>query len=139
MYTHNYKRLSELDPLSLEPIYDREELEEQVRITIKMEFATTETEIHQADIAAGPPPLSPEIISSITKKVIAMARLTGVFDDLYPIVKAYVKERCFGRSIDLDNSNVRSHLRFPLLPEGIAKYLAKKIGGLTYREEAGGV
>ncbi|MHA2315401.1 MAG: hypothetical protein ACXACF_09015 [Candidatus Hermodarchaeia archaeon] len=131
VYTHNYKRLSDLDPFSLAPVYDQEELDESVKIRIKMEFAMTETEIHQADIAAGPPPLSQEIISSITNKVIATARLTGVFDQLYPIVKTYLKERCFGRTIDLDNTNIRSHLRFPLLQEGIAGYLVRKIGELT--------
>ncbi|MBN2373372.1 DEAD/DEAH box helicase family protein [bacterium] len=131
IYTHNYKRLSDLDPLSLAPIYDQEELDEPIRIRIKMDFAMTDTEVHQTDIAIGPPPLSQEIIASITNKAIDKARLTGIFDELYPIVKAYVKQRCFGRSVDLDNQNVRSHLRSALLQEGIAKYLARKIGELT--------
>ena len=133
VYARNYKKLSELDPLSLEPAFDLEEIEEQIRVDIrlKMEFATTETEVHQADIAAGEPPLTQAIIASVTNKVIRAAKLTGVFDELYPIVRNYLKSCCFGREIDLEDSNVRSKLRDPILQEGIAKYLARKIGALT--------
>lgn len=131
VYSRNYKRLSELDPLKLDPVYDQEELEQEIRIKLKMEFATTETEVHQADIAAGPTPLAQDIIGSITNKVIKTAKLTGVFNELYPIVSKYLKNRCFGRQIDLANEDVRSRLRAVILQEGIAKYLAKKIGALT--------
>jgi len=96
-----------------------------------MEFATTETEVHQADIAAGTPPLVQEIIVSITNKVIKTAKLTGVFDDLYPIVKSYLSSRCFGSEIDLEATDIRLRLRDPMLQDGIAKYLARKIGELT--------
>ena len=131
VYTRNYKRLSDLDPHSLDTVYDQDELEEPLRIRLKMEFATTETEVHQADIAAGSPPLAQDIIASIVNKVIATAKLTGAFDDLYPIVRSYLRYRCFDREIDLENSDIRSRLRDPMLQEGIAKYLARKIGTLT--------
>ena len=122
VYTRNYKRLSDLDPYTLDPIYDQEELEEPVRFRIKMEFATTETEVHQADIGAGPAPLAQDIIASITNKVIAAAKLTGVFDDLYPVVKNYLKYRCFNREIDFEKRayNSFSHL---VTFEALAKFL----------------
>jgi len=131
VYSRNYKRLSDLDPLKLDPVYDQEELEKEIRIKLKMEFATTETEVHQADIAAGPPPLAQDIIGSITNKVIRTAKLTGVFNDLYPIISKYLMNKCFGRQIDLESEAVRSRLRTVILQEGIAKYLARKIGALT--------
>jgi len=53
-YLRNYKRLSDLDPLSLKPVYDQEELDEPYRIRLKMEFAITETEIGEKDIAGLP-------------------------------------------------------------------------------------
>ena len=130
VYTRNYKRLSELDPYTLDPVYDQDELDEPLRIQLKMEFATTETEIHQADIAAGSPLLQ-DVIASIVNKVIAMAKLTGVFDDLYPIVRTYLRCRCFGREINLEKPNICSRLRSFYLQEGIAKYLSRKIGELT--------
>jgi len=131
VYLHDYKKLSLIDPLSLDPIYDRDELEEEFRISLRMEFATTETEVHRAVIIPGTPPLSQEILSSITNKVIAEAKLSNVFAELYPIDRTYVAERCFGKKIDLENEGIRNHLRAPMLQQGIAKYLARKISELT--------
>lgn len=131
VYTHNYKKLDLLNPMTFAPIYDRDELEEQIRITLKMEFATTETEVHQVDILSGPPPFSQELLSTITNKVISEARLQNVFSQLYPIVRTYILTRCFGQEIDLDDEGIRQHLRDSILQQGIAKYLARKIGELT--------
>ncbi|MFQ5804592.1 MAG: hypothetical protein ACE5JQ_17015, partial [Candidatus Methylomirabilales bacterium] len=136
VYTHNYRRLSELDPSALDPVYDQEELDEPLRIRLKMEFATTETEIHQVDIAAGPSPLAQDLLASITNKVIAFAKLPGGFANLYPVVRDYVVKRSFGRVIDLENEEIRSHLRSPFFQEGIAKYLARRIGELTAEKRA---
>jgi len=131
IYTRNYRRLSDLDPLSLEPIYDQEELDKRIGIQLKMEFATTETEVHQAQIGTGTPPLAQEVISSIVNKTVRVANLTGVFNALYPIVQEYLEYRCFGRDIDLDSGPVRARLRNMSLQEGIVKYLGRKIGELT--------
>jgi type III restriction enzyme len=127
VYLHDYKKLSSINPVSLDPIYDREELEEEFRISLRMEFATTETEVHRTVIIPETPPLSQEILSSITNKVIVEARLSNVFAELYPIVRTYVAERCFGKKIDLENEDIRNHLRAPMLQQGIAKYLAREI------------
>jgi type III restriction enzyme len=129
--THNIRKISTLDPSSLDPIFEREELEEIFRITLKMEFATTKTEIHQADLSAGTPPMAQEILASLTNKVIQSAHLGSVFSELYPFVRTYVSSRCFGKVLDVDDEIVRSHLRRLELQEGIAKYLARKIAELT--------
>ncbi len=131
LYSRNTKRLSELDPLALDPIYNQGELDEPVRLRLRMEFATTTTEVHQADIAAGPLPLAQDLLASITNKTMEAARLPGVFGELYPIVRMYVVHRCFGREVDTEREEIRSHLRPVLVQEGIAKYLARKIGALT--------
>lgn len=129
--THDVRKISSLDPSSFDPIFEREELEEVFRITLKMEFATTETEIHQADLSAGPPPMAQEILASLTNKVIQRAHLGSAFSELYPFVRKYVSGRCFGKVLDLDDETVRSHLRRLELQEGIAKYLARKIAEMT--------
>lgn len=135
VYIHDYKKLSSIDPLSLMPIYEQEELEEEFRIDLKMEFATTETEIHRVVITPGIPPLSQEVLSSIANKVMAEAGLSEVFAELYPIVRAYVAECCFGMKIDLENEKIRNHLRAPLLQQGIARYLARRISDLTSKKK----
>src|SRR5712691_1779970 len=143
--THNIQKLSALDPASLEAIYDQEELEEAFRqeeleeafrVTLKMEFATTETEVHQADLAAGDTPMAQVLLASITNKVMQRARLANVFAELYPLVRTYVSARCFGKAVDVEDETIRSHLRRLELQEGIARYLARKIGELTVEKLA---
>ena len=134
--THNVRKLSALDPSALEAIYDQEELDEVFRITLKMEFATTETEVHQADLAAGTLPMAQELLASISTKVIQRARLTNTFAELFPIVRAYVATRCFGSVVDVHAEAVRSHLARLDLQEGMAKYLARQIGELTVETRA---
>lgn len=134
IYTHNCKKLSALDVSALEPIYEREEIEEEVRITLKMEFATTETKVSQVEIRPTALPSAQELVASITQKVTERARLTGVFAELYPIVRDYLKHRCFGQEIDINQERIRQHLRESMLQEGIASYLAKRIGQLTVEQ-----
>ena len=93
VYTHNYKKLSEFNLDALQPVYDQDELEERYRITLKMEFATTETEVHQQPIDRGPGLLAQDILATITKKTIDAAKLPGGFAELFPIIREYVLQR----------------------------------------------
>jgi len=133
---HDIRKLSELNVAALEAIYQQEELAEQFRVKLKLEFATTETEVHQADIAAGELPPAYELLSSITNKVIDRAKLPNRFAELYPSVRDYVATRCFGKAVDVDNEALRSHLSRLEMQEGIAKYLARKIAELTIERRA---
>jgi type III restriction enzyme len=133
--THDIRKLSALDPLSLNPIFDQDELEETFRITLRMEFATTETEVHQADIAASWLPMTEDLLSSITDRVVQQARLSSVFSELYPLIRAYVSQRCFGGPVDIDADNVRTHLHRLDVQEAVAKYLARVIGELTVERQ----
>jgi type III restriction enzyme len=129
--SHNVRKLSSLDPTALEAIYNQNELDEILRINLRMEFATTETEIHQDELAAGYLPITQELLGSITNKVMHRAKLPNVFSELYPMVRTYVRTRCFGQAVDLDDEKIRTHLHRLDLREGIAKYLARKIAALT--------
>jgi type III restriction enzyme len=100
---HDIRKLSELKVEALDAIYEQEELAEQFRVKLKLEFATTETEVHQADIAAGELPPAQELLASITNKVIDRAKLPNRFAELYPIVRDYVATRCFGKTVNLDD------------------------------------
>jgi type III restriction enzyme len=101
-----------------------------------MEFATTETEVHQADLAAGDAPMAQVLLASITNKAMQRARLANVFAELYPLVRTYVATCCFGKAVDVEDETIRSHLRRLELQEGIARYLARKIGELTVEKLA---
>ncbi len=129
--THDFRKLSHLNVGLLDAIYDQEELAEPFRVSLKLEFATTETEVHQADVAAGELPSTRELLASITNKVIDRAKLLNRFAQLYPAVREYVAYRCFGRTVEPGDETIRSHLARLELQEGIAGYLASKISELT--------
>ena len=127
---HDHRKLSELDVQSLEPIFDREELDERFRIRLMLEFATTETEVHQDDVSGGRRPIQ-ELLADLTHRVAGKAGLTNRFAGLYPVVRDYIGSRCFGREIELDDDALRSHLARLEIREGIARYLVRKIADLT--------
>jgi len=129
--SHDIRKIADLKVSSLEAIFDQKELMEVYRLHLKMEFATTETEVHQADIATEHLMAAQEILVKITNKIISQAGLPNRFADLYPLVRDYVVTRCFGRLIDLEDKAVQSNLDRYELQEGIVKYLARKIAELT--------
>ncbi len=129
--THEIRKISELDVSNLNAIFKQVELDERFRIQLQLKFATTETDVHQVDITAGELPPASSLITSITNKVIGSAKLTNCFAELYPVVRDYIKTRCFGKTVDTDNEKLRSHLARLELQEGIARYLARKISELT--------
>ena len=133
--THDFRKLSTLDVSSLKAIYEQEELAEAYRIALKMEFATTETEVHQANIAVEPRPAQ-ELLASIANKTAERANLTNCFAVMYPIVQDYVVNRCFGRKIELADENIRSHLARLELQESIAKHMAREIAALAIERRA---
>jgi type III restriction enzyme len=133
---HDIRKLSELDVGNLAPVFEAEDLAEVYRVKLKLEFATTETEVHQAEIGAGELAQPQELVGSITNKVIDRAKLPNKFAELYPAVRKYVATRCFGRKVDLDSESIRSHLSRLEIQEGIAKYLARKIAELTIDRRA---
>lgn len=127
---HNFRKLSTLDVCSLEAIFNQEELAEPFRISLEMQFTTTETPVHQADIAVEPRPAQ-ELLASIANKTADRAKLTNCFAEMYPIVQDYIVNRCFGKKIELADETIRSHLARLELQEGIAKYMTREIANLT--------
>ena len=130
---HDFHKLSELRIQSLGPIFDQEEIDEPYRIRLKLESATTETEVHQEDIAGGLLPAQ-ELLADITNLVAGKTGVTNRFAELYPLTRDYVRGRCFGREIELDDEAPRSHLAQLDIKEGIAKYLTRKIAELTIEQ-----
>lgn len=133
---HDIRKLSDLRVEELEAIYEQEELAEPFRVRLKLEFATTETEVHQAEIGVADLPPAQELLASVTNKVIDRAKLPNRFAEMYPVIRTYVAARCFGRAVDVEQEALRSHLARLEIQEGIAKYLARKISELTVESRA---
>jgi len=127
-YERNYRAIEEVDPRTLSAIYDREELDAPLRMKLRLETATGGIEVHELEIGRSQVRPAHEQLVRITTLVIERARLTEAFAVLYPIVRDYVKDRCFGRTVDPDAPAVRSHLESVNFRESVANYLAKVIG-----------
>jgi type III restriction enzyme len=134
LLVRNVRKLGDLDPLAWTPIWDQADLDEPLRVTLRMQFAIVETEVHQADLAGGALPLANDLLGRLTRNVMRQANVSGHFAELYPIVRGYVAERCFGRGVDLDDEVVRSHLRSPMIQDAIGSYLARMVGRLTVEQ-----
>jgi len=67
-------------------------------------------------------------LALITKEATRVAKLTDDFDKLYPLVRSYVAEKCFGEKVDLDSPQLASFLEDALHREAIAKNLGKALG-----------
>lgn len=125
--THRAEKLTTLGADDLGPIFDQEVLDTPYRDRLRLEFATTETEVHSEDLAAETLPAAFDLLGAITSEVIRLAKLSGVFAELYPFVRRYVERRCFGRRVDVDREDIRSHLRRTEIHEAISKYLAREL------------
>ena len=107
---YDIRKLSDLKIDELDAIYDQAELAQPFRVKLRLEYATTETEVHQMELGAGELLSARELLASITNKVIDRAKFPNRFNELYPAIRDYVKTRCFGQTIDPDDDAVRSHL-----------------------------
>jgi len=135
-YTHAYRNLKHLDPSGLPPIYDAGVLAEELAIEIEMAFAITGTTVHQAVVIPERPLLSQDFLRDITHATEGNLKLNGHFAELYRIVKGYVQHRCFGIEVDLDKDDIKRRLRDPMLQDGIATFLSRRIAELTTQERA---
>jgi type III restriction enzyme len=133
---HDVRKLGDLAVTTLDAVYDQQDLQNQFRMKLKLEFVTTETEVHQTNLVTDDLPPQQELLASIVNKTIDRARLPNKFAELYPLVREYVASRCFGRRMNLDLPIVRSHLARIEIQEGIAKYLARSIAELTLERRA---
>lgn len=136
VYSHDYKKLSGINPLSIESLFKSDVLDEDTKILLRMEFATTETEVHQAAIKSTYIPTGQEILSRITNRVIKEARLTTcTFSELYPIVKRYVCEKCFEIPIDIEKEQIRQRIKDMNIQDAIVSLLIKVLGNVTVVRE----
>jgi len=128
--THNYRRISDLNPSMLEPILSQEELKKDIALEFLIKEFTTEKSIHKFK-PDGPLVLPQAILSVITKKTMGNAKLVEGFAEIYPIAREYVANICFGQRINLEDEYVRLNLGNPKLQDLIARYLSRKIGELV--------
>ncbi|HDR51903.1 MAG TPA: hypothetical protein ENN90_09860 [Mariniphaga anaerophila] len=74
---------------------------------------------------------SQELLGSLTNKIIREGKFSANFNVIYKIVKLYVKNICFGQTVNLDELTVRRNLAKANVSNAIATYLSRKLGEFT--------
>lgn len=127
-----YKKLGNFDPQKIKSLFSSDILEHARTQKIKMDFMTTQTKIHDENIAMKNIPTGRDQITYITNQVMKKAKLTGCFHQLYPKIEEYILKKCFEKKIkSIENKNLRAHLTDTSIEQGIIDMLAKIIGSLT--------
>lgn len=133
LYEREYRRLEELDPLELPPLAKEKDLDKEIVNRIDLVHGTVNVKVASDEIefnAENVPPIE-NLLSSLTNRVEKKARLTGRFVELYPKVREYVQNRCFGGTVELDDVGVRRALNHSGLLDAIATMFGRRIGSLT--------
>jgi type III restriction enzyme len=133
LFEREYKNLESLQPATLGALVDANELEDNARQQIQLLHGTVDVKVHEAEVsfeAADVPPIQ-NVLASLTNRVMRRARLTDGFRTLYPIVRGYVIEYCFGRTVDCESVSVRRALDNGAVIDAIAGLFARHIGEVT--------
>jgi type III restriction enzyme len=133
LYDRNYTRLADLDPLTLSALAKEEDLDREVRNQIDLVHGTVDVKVGSDEVEFNADNLPPveNLLSSLTNRVEKRARLPGRFAEVYPKVREYVRTRCFGGVVEIDEAGVRRALNHSGLLDAVAGLFARAIGQLT--------
>ncbi|RMG23053.1 MAG: hypothetical protein D6724_09180 [Armatimonadetes bacterium] len=139
LFERAYKNIEVVDPESFKPLADEEELGADLKRKIKLEHGIVGVTVHSDEVEFNEenvPPIE-NLLSALTNRVIRKARITtNCFQVLYPKVRSYVRDRCFGGRVELDDVAVRRALNDGNLLEAVASVFARRIGELTTEQRS---
>lgn len=133
LFERAYKNLEVLDPIALGALADEEDLGKDLRRLIQLEHGTVGVTVHSDEVEFNEDnvPVIENLLSSLTNRVMKKARVASGFPVLFPKVRTYVRERCFGGKVELDDIAVRRALNNGALLDSIAGLFGRRIGELT--------
>jgi type III restriction enzyme len=133
LYERSLARLVELDPMGMPPLATAEDLDTQTKNQIDLVHGTIDVKVGSDEVEFNADNLPPveNLLSSLTGRVEKRGKLPGRFAELYPLVRQYVRMRCFGGIVELDDAAVRRALNHSGLLDAVAGLFARRIGALT--------
>ncbi|MDD4060835.1 MAG: hypothetical protein PHW08_09090, partial [Kiritimatiellae bacterium] len=137
LYHREYRKLAELDPLSLPPLSSESDLADEVKNRVELIHGIVQVKVGTDEVefnAANLPPIE-SILAALTRRVEKKAKLTGFFAELYPKVAEYIQNRCFGGMVALDDAALRRELNHSDLLEAVAVLFSRAIGDLTAKPQ----
>ena len=129
--SHDLRRLSDLDPDSLDALYAPQAFAQPRHHLLKQEHGTVGTPVGQIRAGGGRLPPAEELLAGITNQIITRAGFPNQFARVYPIVRNYITSGLLGLSIEPGSETNRSHLADPAVQQKIVEYLAQELGKLT--------
>ncbi len=138
LFSRSHKKLADLKAEDIPVNFSAEDLQiDLAKIRVRMIDIASGTELAVTEISPGRAPLEGEVLSAITSRVLASARLVQAdYQVLYPIVKRYVTEFAFGQRINLDLDNVRRLLALPVYEQWLAASVADAVGRIVTEFQA---
>lgn len=131
-YHRNYRNIDDFNPLEVSSLYSSDKLEEKRKIILRMEFATTGTDVGTAAMPATSLISGRELVAHIVNEVMKRARLTCEFSLLYPKIETYILKECFEVEIeDIEDERLRGNLSNDAIREAIIDLLAKELGKIS--------
>jgi type III restriction enzyme len=129
LYSRDYRQLSEVDPTRIPSLKASQLLTDPQKLIITVEAMTPRVKLGTIEITPAVVPSSAELLSHITSESIKRASLVGSdFSAVYPIVKRYISEVCFEKTVDPDSEPVRRKLADPDVERAIVSVVAKALG-----------
>jgi type III restriction enzyme len=133
--TRQYSKVDQLDVDGIPALFELSAAEGASSIKLTAEAAAHGYKLGDIVIADARVPLAGEVLASIVQRTQRRAGLTLEFATLAPILEKYLRERCFGQTVDLDDEDTRRFLRREDVRDAIALRLAPELGELTAERE----
>jgi len=132
-FTRKMTGLDKFDVKILQQLIELDESDKVRNIKVSLIHGTTEKKVgtKQVTIEDDDFVSSQELLSSLTNKIIREGKFNANFNLIYKIVKSYIKDICFGKTVDLDSLTVRSNIAKANVSNAITIYLSCKLGEFT--------
>jgi len=135
-YLRNYRNLATFDVSSLPAGVIKVESKEVAATEIDIVHGLTEVQLARRTVDFQPDQIFAEdVLAYITRDVIRAARLGCPFADAYPLVRRYVSDRFFGKSVDLSAPLVARALARTEVASPLVRILAEALGKHTAEEQ----
>lgn len=132
-FTRKLKGVESFDGSKLNPIGELDDKGNFKQTEISLIHGTTDKKVgtKQVVIEDDDYITSQELLTGVTNRVIKEGKFNGKFNQLYKIVKHFVQNRCFGRTVDLDSMAVRRAIAKSDLSAKIIQMICRALGEHT--------
>jgi len=132
-FTRKMTGLDKFDVTTLQQIIELDTSGNFRKINVSLVHGTTEKKVgtRQVTIEDDEFVSSQELISSLTNKIIREGKFNAKFNLIYKILKSYIKDICFGKTVDLDSLAVRRNLAKANVSDAITIYISRRLGEFT--------